>query len=692
MSSAPIAKKQPVQYAAHGQIRIDSYAWMRAENWQDVLSDPSKLDPEITAYLKAENAHFHAYMAPQEALRDTLFDEMKGRIKEQDDSIPTKNKTHVYWSRFEEGKQYAILMRAPADTPDKGEIVWDSNLAAAHVPYYTLSVATANPQDQLMILGEDTTGSEELVLRVLNMETGTFLDDQIEGAAPGVVWDKQGRSFFYTLLDDNHRPFEVRHHILGQDAANDTLVYREENPGFFVAPGKTESGEYILISTGDHITSEIHLIPADAPATPPVCVATRQEGHEYSLTHESDWFYILTNRNGESVDFEIAKTPVCAPHIENWQTFVSHKAGRLILSISSVDGYLMRMERENALPRLVVTDLSRNKDKLIDMTEPAYALGAGPASGDFTDQIIRYSYSSPATPSSTYDLNLVTNERVLRKVQEVPSGHEISDYIVERAMAPARDGAEVPLTLLRRKNTGPQAPAYLYGYGSYGMTMAAGFSTNILSLVDRGFVYALAHIRGGMEKGYSWYLDGKMLNKQNTFNDFEDCARYLIDQGITAKGKIAIEGGSAGGMLMGAVMNQAPDLFGAVAAHVPFVDVLNTISDASLPLTPIEWNEWGNPIEDAEAYAAMAAYCPYSNVSAQAYPPLMVTAGVSDPRVTYWEPAKWVAKLRAYRTNDESLIFKTNMEAGHGGRSGRFEHLHEKAETYAFFLNELLRR
>ena len=412
-------------------------------------------------------------------------------------------------------------------------------------------------------------------------------------------------------------------------------------------------------------------------------------GHEYSVTHVGEWFYILTNKGGDSVDFEIVKTPVKTPHEPHWQTVVPHKAGRLILSLSAVQGYLMRMERENALPRLIVTNLATGDDQLIEMAEPAYSLGAGPASGDFADPLIRYSYSSPSTPTSTYDLDLVTGSRTLRKVQQVPSGHDPSAYVVERALVQARDGAEIPLTLLRRKETQPGAPAYLYGYGSYGMAMPAGFSTNILSLVDRGFIYALAHIRGGMEKGYGWYLDGKMLNKQNTFNDFEDCALYLIDQGISAKGKIAIEGGSAGGMLMGAVMNQAPDLFGAVAAHVPFVDVLNTICDATLPLTPIEWNEWGNPIESADAYDTMAAYCPYTNVRAQAYPPLMVTAGVSDPRVTYWEPAKWVAKLRELRTNGETLIYKTNMEAGHGGRSGRFEHLREKAETYAFFLNEI---
>lgn len=683
------AEKHPVTLNAHGYERVDEYGWLRADNWQQVMADPDKLDPKIRHHLEAENGHFNAYMDQHETLKNQLFEELKGRIKERDDSLPTKNATHVYWTRFEEGKEYPILMRAPADDPEAGQIVWDSNKAAEGAPYYSLGVAAADPQDQRMIIGEDTSGSEQYDLRVLDMATGEFLPDLIPATGAGGTWDAAGESFFYLQLDESHRPYQVRRHILGQDVSQDQVVYEEANPAFFVGVSKTESGAFITIQAGDHITSEIHLLPADQPDSDLQLISERQEGHEYSLTHEGDWFYILTNHGGEAVDFEIMKTPVSDPSPENWTSIIDHRPGRLILSIFATKGYLMRLERVKALPRLVVIDIATKTEGLIEMDEAAYALGAGPASGDFQDQLVRFTYSSPTTPASVFDLDLTTGERTLRKVQEVPSGHDADLYEVMRHEVNARDGARIPLTILKRRDLSGPAPAYVYGYGSYGMAIPSGFSTHALSLVDRGMVYAIAHIRGGMEQGYGWYLDGKLEKKQNTFNDFEDCVRYLIDQGFTTAGEVAMEGGSAGGLLMGAVMNQAPELFGAVVAHVPFVDVVNTISDATLPLTPIEWNEWGNPIEDKAAYETIYAYSPYDQVQAQAYPPLMVTAGLSDPRVTYWEPAKWVARLRDRRTNDQTLIYKTNMEAGHGGRSGRFEYLWEKAESYAFILNEL---
>ena len=684
-----IAKKIPVTHTVHGKTRVDEYHWMRAENWQEVMAKPETLDPEIRDHLEAENAHFQSYMDAFEAQKKALFEELKGRIKERDDTLPTKNATHAYWSRFEEGKEYSILMRAPVDDLAAAQVVWDSNEAAKDSPYYALGAAAADPQDRLMIVGEDKTGSEQYDLRVLDMDSGRFLADLIPATGAGAVWDAAGESFFYLKLDENHRPHQVLRHILGQDPAEDQIVYEEANPGFFVSVSKLESGKFIIIGAGDHISSELHLLPADQPDAPLRLVAARETGHEYSLTHVEDWFYILTNRGGVSVDFEVCRAPVSAPEISNWEVLIPHQPGRLVLDLFSTQGYLMRLEREAALPRLVIRDLKTNQEAQVSFDEPAYALGAGPASGDFADQQLRFTYSSPSTPASVYDLDLTSGERTLLKVQEVPSGHDPSRYVVERHAVTARDGVQVPLTLLKRRDLEGPAPAYLYGYGSYGMAIPAGFSTAAFSLVDRGLVYAIAHIRGGMEQGYGWYLDGKLENKQNTFNDFEDCARYLVDQGYTQAGKIAMEGGSAGGLLMGAVLNQAPDLFGAVAAHVPFVDVVNTISDASLPLTPIEWNEWGNPIEDPKAYDTIEAYSPYDQVKAQAYPPLLVTAGLSDPRVTYWEPAKWVARLRDLRTNEAALIFKTNMEAGHGGKSGRFEHLWEKAEAYVFMLNEL---
>ena len=681
--------KRTLIHRAHGKSREDEFAWLRAENWQEVASNPAALDPEIRTYLEAENSLYRTYMADHEDLKQSLFKELKGRIKERDDSLPTKNKTHAYWSRFEEGREYSILMRAPADNLSADEIIWDSNLAALDAPYYALGVVAADPHDRLLILGEDTSGSEQYDLRILDMATGQFLADKIPATGGGGIWDEAGQSFFYLKRDAHHRPYQVLRHTLGQDMADDQLVFEETDPGFFVGVSKTESGAYILISSGDHVTSEIHLIPAHAPDTPPHCVAPRQSGHEYSLTHAGDWIYILTNQGGGAVDFEICRTPISAPGPENWKPWIEHEPGRLILYHFAVDGFLIRVERQAALPRLIFQDLKTRVEEVVSFHEPAYALGAGLASQDFHDPRIRFTYSSPSTPASTYELDLRTQARKLLKVQEVPSGHDPDLYCVERHEVRARDGARIPLTVLKRKDQAPGGAAYLYGYGSYGHAIPAGFSTHALSLVDRGLIYAIAHIRGGMEQGYSWYTDGKLEKKQNTFNDFADCAAYLIDQGLTQAGKIAIEGGSAGGLLMGAMMNQAPDLFGAVVAHVPFVDVLTTISDPTLPLTPIEWNEWGNPIEDPQAYDTIAAYSPYDQIKNQAYPPLMVTTGLADPRVTYWEPAKWVARLRDRRTNEATLIFKTNMEAGHGGRSGRFEHLWEKAESYAFILSEL---
>ena len=703
-------KKIDKYHQAHGHTRVDEYDWMRAENWQEVMENPDSLAPEIRAHLDGENAHFQAYWAGHKDLKQQLFDELKGRIQEQDDTLPVKNTTHAYWSRYQQGQQYAILMRAPADDfdaaeattpgtahpgtahPDTAHVVWDENKAAQDHPYYRLGVAGPDPKDQFMILGEDTRGSEQYDLRVLDMRSGDFLPDLLPKTGGGGIWDGDGQSFFYLKLDENHRPYRVMRHVLGQHPDEDTLVFEETDPGFFVGVSKTESGAFILIETGDHITSEVHILPAHEPDQAPTCVAQRQTGHEYSLTHVGDDFYILTNRGGDAVDFEVCRAPIKTPTQDQWQSHIPHQAGRLILSIFSVQGYVMRVEREAALPRLCIEDIQGGRSTEVAFDEAAYALGAGPASGDFRDQVIRFTYSSPTTPASTYDLDLRTGARTLRKVQQIPSGHDASAYVVERHQVTARDGAEIPLTLLRRKGVEGPCPAYVYGYGSYGMATPAGFSTHALSLVDRGMIYAIAHIRGGMEQGYGWYLDGKLHNKQNTFNDFEDCVRYLIETGHTAAGQVAMEGGSAGGLLMGAVMNQAPELFGAVVAHVPFVDVLNTISDATLPLTPIEWNEWGNPIDDPAAYATIAAYSPYDQVREQPYPALMVTAGISDPRVTYWEPAKWVARLRDKRTNDQTLIFKTNMEAGHGGRSGRFEYLWEKAEAYGFILKELANR
>ena len=685
----PKARKKLLVHRAHGQSWHDEYDWMRAENWQEVMDDPSALSIEIRSHLVAENNFFGSYWSKSEDIKNVLFEELKGRVKQRDNTLPMTNVNFAYWYEFREGQQYPLLKRAPVSDPSLHELVWDQNFAAKDVSYYSLGLAVPDPSDKLIIIGEDTRGSEQFTLRFYDMVSKSFLPDQLINAGASAVWDATGGSIFYLQFDESHRPFRVVRHILGTATNADQIVYEEKDPGFYVDLSKTESGDFVVIQTGDHITSELHLINAKKPGSFPQLVAKRKPGHEYSLTHVGDWFYILTNQGGNSIDFEICRAPVETPNPSSWECIIPHEEGRLILSIFSTSKYLIRLERRKALPHLVIRHLESGNETFIEFDQLAFALGATASSGKHDDQTIRFTYSSPSTPSTTYDLNLETGDRTLRKVQEVPSGHDPGAYAVERYFVAARDGAKIPLTVLRRKDIDGAVPAYLYGYGSYGYSIPSGFSANAFSLVDRGMVYAVAHIRGGSEQGYNWYLNGKSGQKQNTFNDFEDCALFLIDEEITEKGKIAIEGGSAGGLLIGAVINQAPDLFGAAVAHVPFVDVLNTISDATLPLTPMEWNEWGNPIEDAEAFSNILAYSPYDQVTSQAYPPLMVTAGISDPRVTYWEPAKWVAKLRDNTTNDAALILKINMDAGHGGKSGRFEHLREKAEAYGFILQEL---
>jgi oligopeptidase B len=478
----------------------------------------------------------------------------------------------------------------------------------------------------------------------------------------------------------------VFRHEIGTDPATDVLVYEEPDPGFFVGVGKTQSGAWIAISSHDHQTSEIRLIDAHHPAGAPHLVATRETGHEYDLDHQGERFLIRTNCDGAE-DFKIVEAPVADPGRASWRDVVGHRPGRLILSHAAFAGHMARLERENGLPRIVVTATATGEEHAIAFDEEAYSLGLS-AGYEYDTTAIRFTYSSMTTPNQVYDYDMATRERTLRKTQEVPSGHDPERYVTRRVLAPAADGETIPVSLLYRKDTplDGSAPLLLYGYGAYGITIPASFSTTCLSLVDRGFVYAIAHVRGGKDKGYRWYKAGRREHKANTFTDFIAAGEHLAAEKFTARGRIVAHGGSAGGMLMGAVANLAPDLFAGVIAEVPFVDVLTTMLDDTLPLTPPEWTEWGNPIEDAEAYRAIAAYSPCDNVRAQAYPNILALAGLTDPRVTYWEPAKWVARLRAVKTDDNLVLFRTNMDAGHGGASGRFERLKEVALAYAFAL------
>ncbi|OLP61914.1 peptidase S9 [Xaviernesmea oryzae] len=682
---APIAPKKPVTDTHHGITRTDDYAWLRADNWQAMFKDPSILDPEIRTHLEAENRYQKAAMADTEALQKQLFAEMRGRIKEDDSSIPVKDGPFAYGTSFVTGGEHPRFFRTPREGGAE-TLLLDGDKEAAGKAYFQLGGLDHSSDHSLGIWGYDDKGSEFYTLRVRDLETGEDLADRIENTGGGGVFAPDGKSFFYTVLDDNHRPSRIYHHLIGTPQSEDRLVYEEEDAGFFMGVGGSSLDDFIFIDIHDHETSEYWLIPTSDLTAAPQLVAERETGIEYDMTEGGDVFYILTNADGAK-DFKIVETPVTAPGRENWRDVVPHRPGTLILGHEAYARHLVWLARENGLPQIRVRDRKSGDEHAIAFAEEAYSLSLHGAAEYDTD-VIRFSYSSMTTPSQLFEYDMATRERRLLKTQEVPSGHKIDDYVTRRVFAPAWDGESVPVTLLYRKDTplDGSAPCLLYGYGAYGMTIPAGFNTSCLSLVDRGFIYAIAHIRGGKDKGFAWYENGKMAKKTNSFKDFIASADHLVAQGFTAYDRIIAEGGSAGGMLMGAVANMAPEKFAGIIAAVPFVDVLTTMLDDTLPLTPPEWPEWGNPIESEEFYKIIASYSPYDNVEAKPYPVILAIAGLTDPRVTYWEPAKWVAKLREKSTSGAPVLLKTNMDAGHGGASGRFQRLEEIAFEYAFAL------
>ncbi|MFN3132796.1 S9 family peptidase [Roseibium sp.] len=681
----PRAEARPVQIETHGITRQDAYSWLRADNWQEVMKDPSVLDADIRAYLEAENAYHEAQMAPKKALQETLFSEMRGRIKEDDSAVPSPDGPYAYSLKYKTGGQQPIFYRTPRDGGEE-TILLDGDKEADGKAYFKIGGASHSTDHKLLAWAYDDKGSEYYSLQFRNLETGEDTGYVIEDTSGGGVFCADSKYVFYIRLDANHRPSKLFRHEIGTDPATDVLIYEEKDPGFFMGVGKTQSGNTIVIDIHDHETSEIWMIPADQPTTAPALIAARETGIEYSVDDHGDTLYILTNADGAE-DFKIVTAPKATPGRENWRDLVPHKAGCLILSHCVYKTFMTRLEREDGLPRIVIRNLADGDEHYVAFDEEAYSLGLS-GGYEFDTEIIRFSYSSMTTPSQTFDYNVATGARTLRKEQEVPSGHKADDYVTRRLMAPAADGETVPVSILYRKDTplDGSAPLLLYGYGSYGISIPASFNTNSLSLVDRGFVYAIAHIRGGKEKGFGWYKAGRRENKKNTFTDFIAAADHLVKDGFTSHEKIIAQGGSAGGMLMGAISNMAPEKFGGIVAEVPFVDVLATMLDDTLPLTPPEWPEWGNPITDKGAYEYIASYSPYDNVEAKDYPPIFALAGLTDPRVTYWEPAKWVAKLRATKTGDSLVMLKTNMDAGHGGASGRFDRLKEVALVQAFAL------
>jgi oligopeptidase B len=689
MPNPPVAPQRPHSSTQHGVTRQDPWAWLRAENWRDVFEHPDALPSEIRAVLEAENAYVaSALELPEQPLIDTIYAEIRGRIEEDSNGIPSPDGPYAYNFRMEEGKQYPVFTRTPREGGAE-EILLDGNLEAGSDPeaYFALGAVEHSPDHRLLGWGVDRQGAEIGTVTIRDLATGEDTAEVLENVGQGgsFVWAPDSRSLYYIEYDDNMRPYRVRQHVLGTPQAEDRVIYEETDPGFFVGVGETQSRSHIVITADDNQTSEVRVIAAGGDGTPRL-VEPRRVDIDYDLEEREGVFYILTNADGAE-DYKIVTAPVSAPSAGTWTDLVPHQQGVLIVDMIVLRHHLIRLERVEGLSRLVVRDLTSHREWTVGFDEEAYALGMG-TGYEFDTATIRFSYASPTTPSSTYDLNLETGERTLLKVQRIPSGHDPAQYETRRIFARASDGEAVPITLLYKKGTplDGTAPGLITGYGAYGMAMPAGFSVSRLSLVDRGAVYAIAHVRGGMDKGYRWYRMGRREHKVNTFTDFIAAAEALIAEGYVAPERLVAEGGSAGGLLMGAVANMRPELFAGILAFVPFVDVLNTMLDDTLPLTPPEWLEWGNPITDPEAFRRMHAYSPYDNVRAVPYPAILALAGLTDPRVTYWEPAKWVAKLRATTTGSAPIYLKTHMGAGHGGASGRFEAIKETALAFAFAL------
>ena len=677
----PAVGSRPTVVERHGHSVPDPYAWLKAPNWQAVLRDPAVLPAEIRDVLDRENVHAGAVLAPTEALQAALVAEMRGRIVEEDSDVPVRHGPFEYYDRHREGGEHQIVCRRPEGGGPETMLL-DGDALAEGTAFFEIGAVAPSPDHRLLAWSCDDRGSEFHAIRVRDTSTGVDHPDRVEDTDGEAVWFKDGASFLYVRLDDNHRASRVFRHRLGTDAADDDLVFAEPDPGWFVSVGRLRSGRFAVIAVHGHDASECHLVDLQGRDPSPRLVAAREPGLRYDVDGRDDTLVIRTNADGAE-DFKLVTAPAGSPGRAHWIDLVPHRSGCLILHVAVLARFIVRIEREGGLPRIVARAPDCT-EHAVAFDEEAYALSLRVGPEQDTDTI-RFVYSSMTTPAETFDYDMGARTRVLRKRQLIPSGHDPAGYVTRRVFATASDGAQVPVSLLHRADTpiDGSAPLLLYGYGAYGHAIPAGFSANRLSLADRGFVVAIAHIRGGTDKGWAWYTDGKLARKTNTFDDFIVAGRHLASLGYTAEGRIVAQGGSAGGMLMGAVANRAPGLFAGLIADVPFVDVLNTMLDDTLPLTPPEWLEWGNPIADADAFAKILGYSPYDNVQARPYPPILALGGLTDPRVTYWEPAKWVARLRAEASGGPFLL-RTNMDAGHGGASGRFDHLKDIALQYAF--------
>ncbi len=675
----PIASRRAHSFTHHDVTIDDPYAWLRDGSYPQVDS------PEILSHLVAENSYFESMMAPHAQRIDTLFAEMKARMKEDDSSVPQKDGDWLYWEAFEIGAQYRKWFRKPVAGGDD-QLILDVPALAEGKDYYRLGSSDITPDDRILAYSFDDDGNERFTIHFRDLETGAILGDVIPDTLGDIVWSSNGRALLYGVVNENWRVDTIKLHILGTPQSDDIILYHEDDDGFQAGVGMTHSRKYLIISTGNNTTSELRLIAADDPQSAPILVRARQTGVEYDVEEHDGTLFILTNDT--HTNFRVVTAPIAKP--DDWNELIAPSPKIYLTGLSTFARFFVLESRENGLDQIALHEYGGGSPRRIGFREASYVAGLDD-NPEYDVDTLRLSYESMVTPDQVIAYDVASGVQTVLKSQIIPSGYDASRYKTERIEITARDGTAVPVSVVYRNDyvKDAKAPLYVYGYGAYGYAIPPGFSTVRLSLLDRGFAYAIAHIRGGDDLGQQWQLDGKLEKRTNTFNDFVDVTRGLVALGFGAPGRIVAAGGSAGGELIGAVVNSDPDLWGAVAAHVPFVDVLNTMLDDSLPLTPGEFPEWGNPIEDKAAFDLIRSYSPYDQVCAQAYPPMLVTCGLNDPRVTYWEPAKWVAKLRDIKTDDNIILLKTNMGAGHGGKSGRFESLREDAEEIAFFLWQL---
>lgn len=670
----PAAPKRPKVLHHHGASRSDPWFWLRERE-----------DAAALAYLRAENAYCEAVMHPTERLQHAIYSELRARIKEDDVSVPQKEGECFYYRRYERGSEYPIYCRRRHSLDAAEEIILDMQSLAGDKSYLQLGVNENSPDHRYLAYSLDLDGSESFTIIIKDLESGELLPERIPHTYYSLAWNADSRSFYYTVLDAHHRPLRVYRHRLGEDPTQDLLVYEERDPRLFVSLLRSESDRFVYICCRGNNMSEWFYLDRSHPDTAPLPTEPRRPEHEYELTDHGEYFLIRTNADGAK-DFKIARTPISTPSSTHWRDFIAHRPGTLVTDLIAFRDHLVISEMVAGLPQIRILSPEGQQLRTVRFDEEAYDACVLPGR-EFDTPWLRFAYSSLSTPERIYDYDMNTAERLLRKEEPVLGDFDSGDYQTRRLHARAADGTAVPISLCYRRGTplDGTAPLLLYGYGAYGHSIPARFSRLRLPYLERGFVYAIAHVRGGMELGYRWYEDGKLLNKRNTFTDYLACVEHLIAEGFTHAGQILAMGGSAGGMLMGAVANMRPELFKAIIAHVPFVDVVNTMLDETLPLTTMEYNEWGDP-RDKRFFDYILSYSPYDNVKRQAYPHMLIVSGLNDPRVTYWEPAKWAAKLRDLKTDDKLLMLKTQMDSGHAGASGRFEYLKEVAFDVAFAL------